>query len=81
MKQNLTLSIRRDLLQHARALAAERRTSVSGLLAEELEKQVDQARAYASNRRKALALLKQGLHLGGQGIANREALHDRARLR
>ena len=81
MKQNLTVSIRRELLQHARALAAQRRTSISGLLVEELEKQVNQARAYASNRRKALALLKQGLHLGGQGIANREALHDRARLR
>ena len=39
------------------------------------------ARACASNRRKTLALLKQGLHLGGQGIANREALHDRVRLR
>lgn len=81
MKQNLTVAIRRELLLHARALAAARRTSVSGLLAEELEKQVNQARAYASNRRKALALLKQGLHLGGQGISNRDALHDRTGLR
>ena len=81
MKQNVTVSIRRELLRHARALAAERRTSISGLLAAELEKQVKQARAYASNRRKALALLKQGLHLGGEGIANREDLHNRARLR
>ncbi len=73
--------MKRDLLTRARALAAQRRTSVSGLLAQELEKQVANARAYAASRRKALALLRQGLHLGGQGIADRDALHDRAGLR
>lgn len=73
--------MKRDLLARARALAAQRRTSVSGLLAQELEKQVANARAYAASRRKALALLRQGLHLGGQGIADRDALHDRAGLR
>ena len=81
MKQNITISVKRDLLRRARALAVERRTSVSRLLAEELERQVGDARAYAASRRKALALLKQGLHLGGHGIANRDALHDRAGLR
>jgi hypothetical protein len=81
MKQNITVSVKRDLLRRVRALAAKRRTSVSRLLAEELERQVGDARAYASSRRKALALLKQGLHLGGHGIANRDALHDRAGLR
>jgi hypothetical protein len=81
MKRNLTVSIRSELLQQIRALAAQRRTSISGMLAEELEAQVSQARAHASNRRKALALLKQGLHLGSKGIAKRETLHDRARLR
>lgn len=81
MKQNITVSVKRDLLRRARALAAERRTSVSRLLAEELERQVGDARAYAASRRKALALLKLGLHLGGHGIANRDALHDRAGLR
>lgn len=73
--------MKRDLLTRARALAAQRRTSVSGLLAQELEKQVANARVYAASRRKALALLRQGLHLGGQGIADRDALHDRAGLR
>jgi hypothetical protein len=81
MKQNITISIEKDLLQHARALAARHRTSVSKLLAEELEKQVRDDRAYAASRRKALALLKQGLRLGGHGIENRDALHDRAGLR
>lgn len=81
MKQNITVSVKRDLLRRARALAAKRRTSVSRLLAEELERQVGDAHAYATNRRKALALLKQGLHLGGHGISNRDALHDRTGLR
>jgi hypothetical protein len=73
--------LRKDLLQRARTLAARRRTSVSRLLAAELERQVGEARVYAASRRKALALLKQGLHLGGHGIENRDALHDRAGLR
>lgn len=81
MKQNITVSLRKDLLQSARALAARRRMSVSGLLAAELERQIGEARAYAASRRKALALLEQGLHLGGHGIANRDALHDRPGLR
>lgn len=81
MKQNITVSVSKDLLRRARALAARRRTSVSRLLAEQLEKQVGEERAYAASRRKALALLKQGLHLGGHGISNRDALHDRAGLR
>jgi hypothetical protein len=80
-KQNITVSLRRELLVRARALAAQRRVSVSGLLEQEIEKQVTYARAYAASRRKALALLKQGMHLGGQAIANRDALHDRAGLR
>jgi hypothetical protein len=81
LKQNITVSLPREILRRARALAARRRTSVSGLLAEELERQVGAAAQYAASRRKALALLKQGLHLGGHGIENRDALHDRSGLR
>jgi hypothetical protein len=40
-----------------------------------------QASAYEQAKAKALALLDSGLHLGGTGIEDRDALHDRQALR
>jgi hypothetical protein len=81
MKQNITLAIDPHLLKRARSIAVQRGTSVSGLLAEELAKLVDRQAAYTQARRKALALLRTPFHLGGAGIPDREALHDRQGLR
>lgn len=76
MKQNITLSLDSDLLKSARVLAAERGTSVSKLLASELERLVRSDRAYHQAREQALSILDQGLHLGG-GRPNRSMLHER----
>ncbi|MDW8469041.1 MAG: hypothetical protein RML56_08815 [Burkholderiales bacterium] len=81
VKQNITVSLPRELVRRARALAARRRTSVSALVAAELERRLGEERAWRQSRRKALALLRQGLHLGGRGIESRDALHDRLGLR
>ena len=82
MKRNITVAIDRDLLKRARALAAERGTSVSGLLATELRKLVQDNDEYQRNKAKALALLASPpFRLGGKGIGDREALHDRQGLR
>jgi len=81
MKQNITLTIEQRLLKRARAIAAQRGTSVSGLLARELEKLVDRQAAYTQARAKALAYLQNPFHLDGSGIPDREALHDRQSLR
>jgi hypothetical protein len=81
VKQNITLAIEKPLLKRARAIAALRGTSVSALLALELGKVVDREVAYAQAKKKALAYLENPLHLGGAGITNREALHDRQSLR
>ena len=82
MKQNITLAIDRKLLKEARALAAQRGTSVSGLLAAELQKLVQNDEEYKHARAKALALLASPpFRLGGKGIGNREVLHDRQNLR
>jgi hypothetical protein len=81
MKQNITLTIEQSLLKRARAVAAQRGTSVSGLLAGELEKLVDRQAAYTQAKAKALAHLENPFHLGGGGIPNREDLHDRKSLR
>jgi len=76
MKQNITLSLDSELLKSARVLAAEQGTSVSKLLASELERLVRGDHAYRQAREQALNILDQGLHLGG-GRPDRSALHAR----
>jgi hypothetical protein len=76
MKQNITLSLDSELLKSARKLAVERGTSVSKLLASELERLVCEERSYWQAREQALNILDQGLHLGG-GRPDRSALHER----
>ena len=81
MKQNITLAIDKPLLKRARAIAAQRGTSVSGLLAQELGRLVDREATYVQAKTKALAHLENSFHLDGTGVPNREALHDRQSLR
>jgi len=83
MKQNITLAIDRTLLKRARALAAQRGTSISSLLAAQLQMLVrnepvpdDEEDQQAKAR--ALALLASPpFRLGGRGTSNREAIHER----
>jgi hypothetical protein len=76
MRQNITLAIEQDLLRKARVLAAERGTSVSRLLADELARIVGDAARYDQARSEAMADLDRGLRLGGRP-ASRDTLHDR----
>ena len=76
-KQNVTVSLRADTIQKARVLAARRSTSISGLLAEQIELLVGAEEAYERSERAALAILNKGLHLGGAILASREELHER----
>lgn len=76
MKQNITLSLDTGLIMKAKLLAAQRHTSVSRLLADELEAKVSRAENYERARRTALDLMETGLPLGGLPLG-REALHER----
>ncbi len=76
-KQNVTISLSRQVLKKARILAARRETSISGLLAQEIEFLVGQEEAYERAQRQALALLEQGFHMGGVIRATRDELHER----
>ena len=75
-KQNITLSLEKDLLQKARVLAARRSISVSRLLSEELTRIVQEANSFHQARQAALKDLEQGFCLGG-APAKREDLHER----
>ncbi len=76
-KQNVTVAIDKQLLKRARALAASRGASISSLLADGLRRLDEQVSTYEQAKARALALLDSGLHLGGAGIKDRDALHER----
>lgn len=76
MKQNITLSIDKELIRKARILAAKKSISISRLLSDELTEIVMQNENYERARMKALAELTKGYHLGGRP-ATRDELHER----
>lgn len=76
-KQNVTISLTRQTLQKVKVLAARRATSISGLLARQVEILVGEEEAYARAQRQAMTLLDQGFHMGGVIRASRDQLHER----
>jgi hypothetical protein len=77
MKQNVTVSLEIQTLRKAKILAAKRGTSISGLLAKQIDTLVGEEEAYERAERQALALLDQGFHMGGIIRASRDELHER----
>ncbi len=80
-KQNVTVSLPEETIRKAKILAAQRSTSISGLLADQIEKLVGEEDDYERAKRRALAFLDKGFHLGGKITATRESLHDRKSFR
>ena len=64
-KQNVTVSLSRQVLRKVKVLAARRETSISGLIAQQIEFLVGNEEAYEHAERQAMALLDRGFHLGG----------------
>jgi hypothetical protein len=77
MKQNITISIDKELLKKAKLLAAKKETSVNKLLVEQLARVVSEDERYDLAKKRALAILRKGFHLGGRIIAKREEIHER----
>ena len=76
-KQNLTIRLDRQVIRKARIVAAKRSTSISGLVARQIEILVGEEEAYERAEREALSLLEHGLHLGGTAPLSRDELHER----
>ena len=78
--QNITLSLPKEVLLKVKLLAVKRQTSVSGLLAQTLERLVQQEDAYSHARQRHLQRLEQAIDLGtgGQIQTRRDELHERA---
>jgi predicted transcriptional regulator len=77
MKRNITVQLDDETVAKAKVLAARRSTSVSKLVAGEISKLVGDDDAYQRAKDAALAHLRQGFHLGGGRLPDREALHER----
>ncbi len=77
MKQNVTISLDRQTIRKAKIVAARRDTSISGLLAQQIEILIGEEEAYERAERQAVALLDEGFHLGGRAPVSREELHER----
>jgi len=78
-KQNVTLSLPKDILRNAKAVAAINDKSLSAFLVEALKDKLEENRDYDAAMRRQMKGLKQGLPLGtgGQITWTREELHER----
>lgn len=77
MKQNVTLSIEKELIKKGKVVAARRDTSVSRMLADLLKSMVETEERYEAAKRSASQLLMKGYRLGGKITWRREDLYDR----
>ncbi len=76
-KQNVTISLSSETIRKAKILAARRSTSISRLLADQIEALTGEEEAYERAHRSALVLLEKEFHLGGVISASRDELHER----
>lgn len=78
---NITIKVEANLARDARVFAARRGTSLSRLVAEQLETLVREDETYAAARRRALTRLGRGYDMGGERPLSRDEAHDREGLR
>jgi HSP90 family molecular chaperone len=76
-KQNITLRLSRETIQRARVLAAQRSTSISGLLTSQIEQLANSEDEYQKAMQRAQARMEEGFHLGGTHKLDRDTLHER----
>ena len=76
MKQNITLSIDKELIKKGKVVAAQKETSISQMLSNHLKEIVEKEDQYEAAKRGALQALKEGFHLGGRIDWKREDLYE-----
>jgi hypothetical protein len=77
-KQNITLSLPKDILNKLKHIAVDKNTSISGLLTQTLEEIVRNEEDYNSAKVRQILMMEQGFHLGvPKSSWKREDLHER----
>ena len=64
MKQNITISLDKELIQIGKMIAAQQGTSLNRMLRLELEKIIRNVRLYDMAKQKAIAAMTAGFHSG-----------------
>jgi predicted DNA-binding protein len=77
MKQNITIALDKETIRKAKVLAAERGSSVSRVVSEEIEKLVGERDRYQTARAEAIAELRRGYRLGGGPLPRRDEIYER----
>ena len=79
MKQNVTLALPADTIRRLKVLAAERGSSISRMLTEQLEEILERDDVYERATRRILSHFEQGFELGtgGRRTWTRDELHER----
>ena len=77
MKQNITISLEKDLIKKGKLIASKKEISLNRLLRDFLKRVVEEEELYELSKKKALNILNKGFHLGGKITCSREKLHER----
>ena len=77
MKQNITLRIDKEIIKKGKVIAAQKDTSISKMLSDQLKEIVEREEQYEAAKRGAMQALKEGFHLGGRIDWKREDLYER----
>jgi len=77
LKQNITISLDKDLIQTGKMIAAQQGTSLNRMLRLELEKIIRNARQYDMAKQKAIAAMKTGFYSGMDHYPSKDELHER----
>ena len=77
MKQNITISLDKELIQTGKVIAAQQGTSLNRMLCLELEKIIRTAGQYDMAKQKAIAAMKAGFHSDMDRYPSRDELHER----
>lgn len=78
-KQNITLSVPKDILKKVKLIAVKRDTSISALIVKMMKELASGESDYEAARRRQVKLMREGLNLGTYGNIDwdRDSLHER----
>ena len=77
MKQNITLSIEKEIIKKGKILAAQKDTSISRMLSDHLRSIIENEDRYVTAKTHAIQVIKKGFSLGGRITWKREDLYER----
>jgi len=77
VKRNLTIQLDDDLIRRAKVIAAERGTSVSGLVAQQITELIAARDRYVRARESALQMMSEATDRGGRRWTREELYEER----